>query len=96
MLFFDDDGPNSLLRSTLMMRIFPATAISTFFMPFPFLPVAFLQQRRLPFIPIVTKGSHSQQISDDIRLRIAKAAVDKAGDPSKVTLSTNPGSGHGG
>ncbi len=33
MLFFDDDGPKSLLRSTLMVRMFPATVISTFFIP---------------------------------------------------------------
>jgi len=33
MLFFDDDGPKSLVRSTVMVRIFPFTAITTFFMP---------------------------------------------------------------
>lgn len=32
MLFFEDDGPKSLVKSTLIVRIFPSTVISTFFM----------------------------------------------------------------
>jgi hypothetical protein len=31
MVFPDDDGPNSLVRSTLMVRIVPSVDISTFF-----------------------------------------------------------------
>src|ERR1700687_5991473 len=31
-VFPDDDGPNSLVRSTVIVRMFPATAICTFFM----------------------------------------------------------------
>jgi hypothetical protein len=35
----EEDGPNSLERSTLIVRIFPSTVISTFFMvPSPLLP----------------------------------------------------------
>jgi hypothetical protein len=32
MVLPDDDGPNSFVRSTVMVRIFPAMDISTFFM----------------------------------------------------------------
>ena len=31
-VFPEEDGPNSLERSTLIVRIFPSTVISTFFM----------------------------------------------------------------
>jgi hypothetical protein len=38
-VFPEEDGPNSLERSTLIVRIFPSTVISTFFMvPSPLLP----------------------------------------------------------
>jgi len=32
MVLPDEDGPNSLLKSTLIVRTFPSTFISTFFM----------------------------------------------------------------
>ena len=33
-VFAEDEGPNSLLRSTSIVRMFPSTVISTFFMRF--------------------------------------------------------------
>jgi hypothetical protein len=38
MVLPDEDGPNSLLKSTLMVRTFPSTFISTFFMMSWFFP----------------------------------------------------------
>ena len=52
MLFFDDDGPKSLVRSTLMMRMFPSTVISTFFMPCSPLPGYALPQK----FPVINRN----------------------------------------
>ena len=43
----EDEGPNSLLRSTLIVRMFPSTVMSTFFKPSSFgLCFAFLNKGR--------------------------------------------------
>ena len=48
----EDDGPNSLLRSTLIVRMFPSTVMSTFFKLPPFcLCIASTKKRPANGIP---------------------------------------------
>src|SRR3990172_449212 len=61
MVLPDDDGPNSWDRSTLMVRMFPSTFISTFFMqrlPFPLCPFPFAMAEVQPALPAARRGRH--------------------------------------
>jgi hypothetical protein len=64
MLFFDDEGPSSFFRVTLMMP------------PSPFPRLRSFDRISDLLLPIVPKKSHSQQILNDTRLMSTKAASD--------------------
>src|SRR5271157_3145323 len=56
MVLPDPEGPNSLLRSTLIVRMFPSTFISTFFKQSSFDPSGLEQDRLL--LPISEQRDH--------------------------------------